>query len=102
MDADKATKKISESLKGVALWFDDSKIKVVEARFAALRETEPDRRLSEAEITAMIRGIPSLRDQVVSRAADIIRDVLGANHEAVAKRLTSRLASDAALKRLLQ
>ena len=102
MDLDKATKKISESLKGAALWFDDAKIKAIESRFAELSQINPEKTLSETEITAMIRGVPSVRDQVVARAAEIIRAALGNNQAETARRVTSRLSSDAVLKKLLQ
>jgi hypothetical protein len=102
MDPEKATRKISESLKSVALWFDDAKIKAIESKFAELTQGDPKKKLSEAEITAMIRGVPSVRDQVMSRATEIIKDALGDNQQGVVRRLTTRLSSDAALKKLLQ
>jgi hypothetical protein len=101
MDAGKATKKISECLKTVALWFDEAKIKAIEAKFVELRQTDPQKKMSEAEITAMIRAVPSVRDQAMARAAEIIKDALGDNQEKLARRLSSRLSGDAALKKLL-
>ncbi|XUJ32605.1 hypothetical protein ACQ5SK_29780 [Bradyrhizobium japonicum] len=53
--------KIADSQKSVALWFDDSKIKAVESRFAELRQLDPNKSMSEAEIAAMIRAVPSVR-----------------------------------------
>lgn len=101
MDADKATK-IADSQKSVALWFDDSKIKAVESRFAELRQLDPNKSMSEAEIAAMIRAVPSVRKEVMTRATEIIKDTLGENQQGAARRLSSRLASDAALKKLLR
>ncbi|WP_340671445.1 hypothetical protein [Bradyrhizobium ottawaense] len=92
--------KIADSQKSVALWFDDSKIKAVESRFAELRD--PNKSMSEAEIAAMIRAVPSVRKEVMTRATEIIKDTLGENQQGAARRLSSRLASDAALKKLLR
>lgn len=94
--------KIADSQKSVALWFDDSKIKAVESRFAELRQLDPNKSMSEAEIAAMIRAVPSVRKEVMTRATEIIKDTLGENQQGAARRLGSRLASDAALKKLLR
>ncbi|AHY48771.1 lipoate-protein ligase A [Bradyrhizobium huanghuaihaiense] len=94
--------KIADSQKSVALWFDDSKIKAVESRFAELRQLDPNKSMSEAEIAAMIRAVPSVRKEVMTRATEIIKDTLGENQQGAARRLSSRLASDAALKKLLR
>lgn len=102
MDSDRATKKVSESLKNVALWVDDAKIKAIESRFSELSQAEPEKTMSESEIAATIRAVPTVKDQVIARATEVLKDTLGANHEATVKRLSSRLSSDAALTRLLR
>jgi hypothetical protein len=102
MEVDKATKKIGEALKSVALWVDDAKIKAIEARFGELSQIDPGKMMSETEIAATIRAVPSLKDQVVARATDVLKEALGASHEGIAKKLISRLSSDAALTKLLQ
>jgi hypothetical protein len=102
MDNGRATKKIAESLKNVAVWVDDAKIKAIEARFGELSQTDPGKTMSETEIGATLRAVPSMKDQVIARATDVLREALGSDHEITAKKLISRLSSDAALTKLLR
>lgn len=102
MDQEKAIKKISESLKSVALWVDDAKIRAIVSKFSELSQNNPERTMSDAEISATIRSIPSVKDLVIARASEVLRDALGSGHDATAKKISSRLASDAALTKLLR
>jgi len=102
MEADRATKKIADALKSVALWVDDAKINAIETKFGELSQADPEKTMSENEIVATIRAVPSMKDQVIARATDVLREALGASHEATAKKLISRLSSDAALTKLLR
>jgi hypothetical protein len=98
MDNGRATKKIAESLKNVAVWVDEA----IEARFGELSQTDPGKTMSETEIGATLRAVPSMKDQVIARATDVLREALGSDHEITAKKLISRLSSDAALTKLLR
>jgi hypothetical protein len=104
MDYSRSTKKISDALKSVALWIDDAAIKAIEQKFEEIQDAEPGKQISEREITAAVRAIPSLKDQVMNRATEVLKATLGDSdaQAATVRKLASRLRSDAALTKLLQ
>jgi len=102
MDPERASKKVSESLKTVALWVDDAKIKAIESKFGELSQNDPQKTMTTAEITSTLRAVPSVKEQVIARAAEVLKEALGDNQAATAKRLSSRLSSDATLTKLLR
>jgi len=102
MDAGKATRKIADSLKGVAVWVDDAKIRALEAKSEELVQADPNRMMTQEEIEMTLRAVPTTKDQVISRAAEILADALGVGQEATARKLSTRLSNDAALTRLLR
>ena len=101
MNADRATKKISDALSAVALWVDDAKIRALESRFAELSEGNPQKVMSPQEISAALKAVPNLKQQVISRATEILSETLGADQGTTARKLSTRLSNDAALTRLL-
>ena len=102
MSPDRLTKKVADALRGAALWIDDTKIKAIEAKYEELSATDPNRAMTQEEITSAVRAVPTIKQQVISRATEILKEALGTDHEATAQKLSSRLSSDAALTRLLR
>jgi hypothetical protein len=102
MAADRMSKKIADYLTGVALWVDDAKIRALEAKYEQVRQSEPARTMSSEEIASTLRAVPNTKQQVISRATEILTDALGPEHEATARKLSTRLSNDAALTRLLR
>jgi hypothetical protein len=102
MEPAKLSKKITDSLTGVAVWVDDTKIRALEAKYEQLRRTDPAKTLSDEEIASALRAVPSMKQQVISRATEVLTEALGAGHESTALKLSKRLSNDAALTKLLK
>jgi hypothetical protein len=94
-------KKVSGILDDTAIWIDDSKIGDVEASYSALGVPE-DYVLSSAEIAQTLSKVPTKKQRVIARAAEILRDALGEGGASTAEKLRKRLESDAALTALLK
>jgi hypothetical protein len=58
--------------------------------------------MSEEEIASALRKVPTVKQQVINRATEVLADALGAEQEGTAKRLSRSLSNDAALTKLLQ
>ena len=58
--------------------------------------------LSDEEIASALRAVPSMKQQVISRATEVLTEALGAGHESTALKLSKRLSNDAALTKLLK
>jgi hypothetical protein len=102
MEPAKLSKKITDSLTGVAVWVDDTKIRALEAKYEQLRRTDPAKTLSDEEIASALRAVPNMKQQVISRATEVLTEALGAGHESTALKLSKRLSNDAALTKLLK
>jgi hypothetical protein len=95
-------RKVSDVLQDTAIWIDDGKIKALETAFNSLVEAGQDRKMSGSEISAIVNKVPTMKQRVLERAGAILSDALGADGEAVARKLRRRLESDAALTSLLR
>jgi hypothetical protein len=103
MEPSKSTKKIRDVLKNAALWVgDEKKTKAIEAKFGEMISVEPKKIMTEGDIRTTLKSVPSLKDQVVSRANDVLSEALGDDQKAIARKLVARLSSDAALTKLLR
>lgn len=102
MDPDIANKKITEALRSVAVWIEDSKMSALEDSFDSIVQVDPEKTLTAQEISDAIRKIPTTKQLVISRATEIMAATLGADQEDAIKRLTRNLTNDPALTQLLR
>jgi hypothetical protein len=96
MDASRASQKIREAVREAAIWIDDGKIDALE------KQADPEKAMTAQEISLAIKKVPNAKQQVISRAAEIMASTLGAGQEDTVRRLTRNLTNDAALSKLLQ
>jgi hypothetical protein len=100
-DPAELSKKVSSIVDDTAIWIDDTKIGDVETSYLALGVSK-DHVLSSAEITRTLSKVPTKKQRVIARAAEILRDALGEGEASTAEKLRKRLESDAALTALLK
>ena len=99
-DAKQLESKVTELTKSAAYYLDDRKVKELEREFAARCASDAGFTFEDADLTAVIKAIPSKKRIVLSRAADIAAQVLNLD-EAAKSKLHGRLQADQTLNREL-
>lgn len=96
--------KIKAALKDVAIWVPSEKLKEL-ISLASSTDIVPnqDEQLTEAQVTSLVRKIPSLKKKMMHCAGNIIDEVLkNTEYQDLAKKLKTRLENDVTLTALLK
>lgn len=99
---DQITKKLKSALKDVALCIEDQKVAALEKAYAEFNRANPDRKMSEQEITKVLVDLPNRKKLVIDQTDKIIRDILGEDNAHLCAKLRKRLDNDSALTSLLK
>lgn len=95
------SKKVSDALKGAALTIEDEKMNALE------KNMRDDPSIKEAIVNQQalmkaLKDIPSRKQSVISNISVIVNDLIGAQHQSVAKRIVQRIENDSAITTLLR
>jgi hypothetical protein len=101
-EGSKLKKKIQEVLNDdIAIWIQSDTVKPLETEYQRLLNSEPSAKMSRADVSNVIKNIPTRKQKVLEQAEKVLTEVLGSEDQIVAK-LRKRLENDAALTLLLK
>ncbi|SJM93913.1 conserved hypothetical protein [Crenothrix polyspora] len=95
-------KKTDGLLNNIAIWVEDDKIKALEAGYKSFRDSNPDKKMTKADVSQVIKKVPTRKKQALEQVEKIIRDTLGQDENDKVAKLRKRLENDAALTNLLK
>lgn len=95
-------KKVKAALKDVALWVDDQKVVALEKLFVEFQVANPGAKMSEAQISQALGGVPTRKQLVLAQTDKIMKETLTDLDVGLYTKLRKRLENDAALSALLK
>lgn len=100
-DTNKIKIKSKGLLENAAIWVDDDKIKALEIGFKTFHDSNPERKMTKRDIVSIIKGVPTLKKQVLEQVETLVLGVFGKNEGDKVAKLSKRLADDPFLSKLL-